>query len=84
MTMEIRTYSLALQTPYRWSKGIQHHRKGLILRLQQCIGSQMDRLLRAIHNQNLLFIAVQPPRGAHIVANGLTQRQISAAVMQLP
>ena len=35
MTMEIRTYSLALQTPYRWSKGIQHHRKGLILRLQQ-------------------------------------------------
>ncbi len=35
MTMEIRPYSLALQTPYRWSKGTQHHRAGLILRLQQ-------------------------------------------------
>ncbi|MDO9403112.1 MAG: o-succinylbenzoate synthase [Polaromonas sp.] len=34
MTMEIRTYRLPLQTPYRWSKGIQHHRMGLILRLQ--------------------------------------------------
>lgn len=31
--MEIRTYKLPLQTPYRWSKGIQHHRMGLILRL---------------------------------------------------
>ena len=34
-TMEIRTYKLPLQTPYRWSKGIQHHRMGLVLRLQR-------------------------------------------------
>ena len=34
MTMEVRPYRLALQTPYRWSKGVQHHRSGLILRLQ--------------------------------------------------
>lgn len=30
--IEIKPYSLRLQTPYRWSKGIQHHRHGLILR----------------------------------------------------
>lgn len=35
MTMNIRTYCLPLQTPYRWSKGTQHHRMGLILRLQR-------------------------------------------------
>ena len=35
MKMEIRPYRLALSTPYRWSKGTQHHRAGLILRLQQ-------------------------------------------------
>lgn len=29
----VRPYRLALQTPYRWSKGTQHHRSGLILRL---------------------------------------------------
>lgn len=33
--IEIRPYNLRLQTPYRWSKGTQHHRAGLILRLQQ-------------------------------------------------
>jgi o-succinylbenzoate synthase len=32
--IEIKTYDLALQTPYRWSKGTQHSRKGLILRLE--------------------------------------------------
>lgn len=32
--IEIRPYNLRLQTPYRWSKGVQHHRAGLILRLQ--------------------------------------------------
>jgi len=31
-TMDIRPYRLALQTPYRWSKGTQYHRSGLILR----------------------------------------------------
>ncbi|MEO8858167.1 MAG: enolase C-terminal domain-like protein [Burkholderiaceae bacterium] len=34
MNIEIRPYRLALQVPYRWSKGTQHHRMGLILRLQ--------------------------------------------------
>ena len=33
MHIEVRPYRLALQTPYRWSKGVQHHRAGLILRL---------------------------------------------------
>lgn len=30
----VKPYLLRLQTPYRWSKGTQHHRAGLILRLQ--------------------------------------------------
>lgn len=30
--IEIRPYKLRLVTPYRWSKGTQHHRAGLILR----------------------------------------------------
>ena len=34
MKIEIRPYRLALQVPYRWSKGTQHHRAGLILRVQ--------------------------------------------------
>jgi o-succinylbenzoate synthase len=33
MKIEVKPYNLALQTPYRWSKGTQHHRAGLILRL---------------------------------------------------
>ncbi len=32
--IEVKPYRLALQTPYRWSKGTQHHRMGAILRLQ--------------------------------------------------
>ncbi|HYF21269.1 MAG TPA: enolase C-terminal domain-like protein [Ramlibacter sp.] len=35
MPLDIRPYNLPLQTPYRWSKGTQHHRAGLILRLEQ-------------------------------------------------
>ncbi len=35
MQIEVRPYRLALQTPYRWSKGVQHHRAGLILRLER-------------------------------------------------
>ncbi len=31
--IDIRPYRLALQTPYRWSKGTQVHRSGLILRI---------------------------------------------------
>jgi hypothetical protein len=34
VSLEVRPYSLALQVPYRWSKGTQYSRKGLILRLQ--------------------------------------------------
>lgn len=34
MKLEVRPYSLALQVPYRWSKGTQYCRKGLIMRLQ--------------------------------------------------
>lgn len=30
--IEARAYQLPLQTPYRWSKGIQHQRVGLIIR----------------------------------------------------
>lgn len=32
--IEVKPYRLQLQTPYRWSKGTQHHRLGAILRLQ--------------------------------------------------
>ncbi|WP_028604682.1 mandelate racemase/muconate lactonizing enzyme family protein [Ottowia thiooxydans] len=32
--IEVKPYRLALQTPYRWSKGTQHHRMGAILRLE--------------------------------------------------
>lgn len=32
--IEVKPYRLRLQTPYRWSKGTQHHRLGAILRLQ--------------------------------------------------
>ena len=32
--IEVRPYDLALQTPYRWSKGTQHSRAGLIMRLE--------------------------------------------------
>jgi len=31
--IEVKPYHLPLQTPYRWSKGTQHHRAGAILRL---------------------------------------------------
>jgi len=31
--IDVKPYALALQTPYRWSKGTQHVRSGLILRL---------------------------------------------------
>jgi L-alanine-DL-glutamate epimerase-like enolase superfamily enzyme len=30
--VEVKPYRLKLQTPYRWSKGIQHYRAGLIVR----------------------------------------------------
>ena len=30
--LQVEPYRLALQTPYRWSKGTQHHRAGLIVR----------------------------------------------------
>lgn len=33
-TLEIRPYQLALKTPYRWSKGTQYNRAGLIVRLE--------------------------------------------------
>ena len=33
--IEVQTYTLALSTPYRWSKGTQDKRLGLILRLQR-------------------------------------------------
>jgi L-alanine-DL-glutamate epimerase-like enolase superfamily enzyme len=32
--IEIKPYQFALQTPYRWSKGTQYHRLGLVARLQ--------------------------------------------------
>jgi o-succinylbenzoate synthase len=32
--IEVKPYSLRLRTPYRWSKGVQHRRSGLVLRLQ--------------------------------------------------
>lgn len=32
--IEVKPYRLALQTPYRWSKGTQYHRMGAILRLE--------------------------------------------------
>jgi o-succinylbenzoate synthase len=32
--IDVKPYRLRLQTPYRWSKGTQHHRLGAILRLQ--------------------------------------------------
>ena len=32
--VEVKPYRLALQTPYRWSKGTQHERCGLILRFE--------------------------------------------------
>lgn len=36
--IEVKPYRLALQTPYRWSKGTQHHRMGAILRLESSDG----------------------------------------------
>ena len=33
--IEVRPYRLKLRTPYRWSKGTQYERTGLILRLQR-------------------------------------------------
>lgn len=40
-SLEMKPYVLALDTPYRWSKGTQHSRTGVILRLQGpdgCVG----------------------------------------------
>lgn len=33
--IEVKTYRLRLQTPYRWSKGTQHHRHGLVIRARR-------------------------------------------------